>query len=93
MSFDPNSDQQEQGPDSLEQAPEQQEQSPLMPPDAFPQREDTASLPEEPPQEAPQPTKAGGAFASLDAPEEDAPISYRGRFAAPPASDEAAEPI
>ena len=93
MSFDPNSDQQEQGPDSLEQAPEQQEQSPLMPPDAFPQGEDTASLPEESPQEAPQPTQAGGAFASLDAPEEDAPISYRGRFAAPPASDEAAEPI
>lgn len=93
MSFDPNSDQQEQGPDSLEQAPEQQEQSPLMPPDAFPQGEDTASLPEEPPQEVPQPTEAGGAFASLDAPEEDTPISYRGRFAAPPASDEAAEPI
>lgn len=93
MSFDPNSDQQEQGPDSLEQAPEQQEQSPLMPPDAFPQGEDTASLPEEPPQEDPQPTQAGGAFASLDAPEEDTPISYRGRFAAPPASDEAAEPI
>ena len=93
MSFDPNSDQQEQGPDSLEQAPEQQEQSPLMPPDAFPQGEDTASLPEEPPQEDPQPTEAGGAFASLDAPEEDAPTSYRGRFAAPPASDEAAEPI
>lgn len=93
MSFDPNSDQQEQGPDSLEQAPEQQEQSPLMPPDAFPQGEDTASLPEEPPQEDPQPTQAGGAFASLDAPEEDAPISYRGRFAAPPASGEAAEPI
>ena len=93
MSFDPNSDQQEQGPDSLEQAPEQQEQSPLMPPDAFPQGEDTASLPEEPPQEDPQPTEAGGAFASLDAPEEDAPTSYRGRFAAPPASGEAAEPI
>lgn len=93
MSFDPNSDQQEQGPDSLEQAPEQQEQSPLMPPDAFPQGEDTASLPEEPPQEDPQPTEAGGAFASLDAPEEDAPIPYRGRFAAPPASDEAAEPM
>ncbi len=93
MSFDPNSDQQEQGPDSLEQAPEQQEQSPLMPPDAFPQGEDTASLPEEPPQEDPQPAEAGGAFASLDAPEEDAPISYRGRFAAPPASGEADEPM
>ena len=93
MSFDPNSDQQEQGPDSLEQAPEQQEQSPLMPPDAFPQGEDTASLPEEPPQEDPQPTKAGGAFANSDAPEEDAPISYRGRFAAPPVSGEAAEPM
>ena len=93
MSFDPNSDQQEQGPGSLEQAPEQQEQSPLMPPDAFPQGEDIASLPEEPPQEDPQPTQAGGAFASLDAPEEDAPTSYRGRFAVPPASGEAAEPI